>query len=52
VETALETCRRQRLEDKGVVYCRSKAQCEQIAKELGCSYYHAGTLDREERLTA
>jgi superfamily II DNA helicase RecQ len=52
VETALETCRRQRLEDKGVVYCRSKAQCEQIAEELGCSYYHAGTLDREERLTA
>jgi hypothetical protein len=52
IEEAVATCRRQTLERKGVVYCRSKAQCEQIAGELGCSYYHAGTLDRAERLAA
>ena len=52
VEAAVAMCRRRALERKGVVYCRSKAQCETIAEELGCSYYHAGTLDRAERLEA
>jgi superfamily II DNA helicase RecQ len=54
-EMALATCRRQlqRLEErrlKGVVYCHSKAQCEAIAEALGCGYYHAGVVDRAERL--
>lgn len=35
---------------KGVVYCRTKAQCEDIAGKLDCPYYHAGVVDREERL--
>lgn len=52
-ETALAVCGRQgaRLDGmKGVVYCRTKAQCEDIAGELDCPYYHAGVVDREERL--
>lgn len=49
-ETAVATCRRQRLGQKGVVYCRSKAQCETIAAALECAHYHAGVWDRAERL--
>lgn len=53
-EMALGMCRRQqqRLDGgkKGVVYCSSKLQCETIAKELGCGYYHAGEVDRADRL--
>jgi superfamily II DNA or RNA helicase len=52
VETAVAMCRRRDLRRKGVVYCRSKAQCETVAEELGCSYYHAATPDRAERLGA
>jgi superfamily II DNA helicase RecQ len=52
VETAVAMCRRRDLRHKGVVYCRSKAQCETIAEELACSYYHAATPDRAERLDA
>jgi superfamily II DNA helicase RecQ len=55
-EMALAMCQRQqqRLGDrgqKGVVYCRSKQQCEDMAAALGCAYYHAGVPDRAERLT-
>ncbi len=49
-ETALAVCRRQqeRLDGmKGVVYCWVRAQCEDMACELGCPYYHAGVVDRE-----
>ena len=35
---------------KGVVYCNSKAQCEAIAAELECAYYHADLVDRTNRL--
>jgi superfamily II DNA helicase RecQ len=35
---------------KGVVYSRSRTQCEGLAKELECAYYHAGAVDNEERL--
>jgi len=54
-ETALAMGRRQQqlLQDKrqkGVVYCHSKQQCEDIAEALGCGYYHAGVPDRVERL--
>jgi superfamily II DNA helicase RecQ len=54
-ETALAMCKRwaerlQRTKQKGVVYCLSKAQCEQIAEQLGCAHYHAGVDDRAERL--
>ncbi|TKA79674.1 hypothetical protein B0A49_04713 [Cryomyces minteri] len=57
IETAVQICRRQerRLQgQKGVVYCRSRAQCEEAAEELGCPFYHAGLLldgraDRLER---
>jgi superfamily II DNA helicase RecQ len=34
------------------VYCKSKAQCELLATELGCAYYHADVVDRAERLQA
>lgn len=35
---------------KGVVYCRSRAECETLADELGCAYYHAEANGREERI--
>jgi len=53
-ETAIAICRRQQRwlsrGKKGVIYCCSKAQCEDIAAELDCGYYHAGIVDRAERL--
>ena len=36
--------------EKGVVYCRSKQQCEALAEALGCASYHAGEVERAERL--
>jgi superfamily II DNA helicase RecQ len=35
---------------KGVIYCRTRATCEVMATELGCAHYHAGVIDRAERL--
>lgn len=32
------------------MYCCSRPQCEEIANELGCAYYHAGVVDRAEWL--
>ena len=37
---------------KGIVYCRSRQLCEQIAAALGCSCYHAGVASRTEILQA
>lgn len=54
-EKALELCERMKRHlglRKGVVYSRSRDQCEQLAKELRCAYYHAGAADNEERLEA
>lgn len=55
-EMALHMCRRQRRSlrggRKGVVYCNSKTQCEVMAAELNCAYYHADVVDRAERLEA
>ena len=45
-------CRQQRLlrkGKKGVIYSNSKAQCEEMAAELECTYYHAEVIDRAER---
>jgi hypothetical protein len=54
-DTALVVCKRWavklgRTRQKGVVYCLSKAQCEWIAEEVGCAYYHADVEERGERL--
>ncbi|KAI9882030.1 MAG: hypothetical protein M1823_006233, partial [Watsoniomyces obsoletus] len=54
-EIAVAMCRRQQqlLQDKGqkgVVYCRSKRQCEEVAEALECGYYHAEVLDRGTQL--
>ncbi|KAL1640171.1 hypothetical protein SLS61_010262, partial [Didymella pomorum] len=43
-ETALFMCKRwaeklRQSGQKGVVYCKSKKQCEKVAKELGCAHY-------------
>ncbi|KAK4964280.1 hypothetical protein LTR66_012374 [Elasticomyces elasticus] len=47
-EMAVATCRWQQrwLADgrKGVVNCRSKPQCEEVAAGLECAYYHAGIV--------
>ena len=52
-ETTLGVCSRMQKHigrQKGVVYCRSIDQCKDMAKELGCSYYHGGSVDNEEKL--
>ncbi|CAO2655088.1 Nn.00g101520.m01.CDS01, partial [Neocucurbitaria sp. VM-36] len=57
MDTAIEMSRRRQEQlrkkgEKGVVYCRSKRQCEELAEALGCAYYHAGVPDRAERVQA
>jgi superfamily II DNA or RNA helicase len=54
-ETTVGVCRRMQKHvghRKGVVYCRSIDQCKEMAKELGCAYYHGGSVDNEEKLAA
>jgi superfamily II DNA helicase RecQ len=54
-EKTLELCGRMKKHlglRKGVVYSRSRDQCERLARELKCAYYHAGAADNEERLAA
>lgn len=38
----------------GVVYCRSRGQCEAVAGEIGCGFHHSGMTeeDRSEARTA
>lgn len=36
-------------DDKGVVYCRSKIACEELAEKLGCDFYHSGITDKRRR---
>ena len=55
VEEAIGLCRRVKKYlglRKGVVYSRRRKQCEDLAEELGCAYYHAAAVDNEERLAA
>ena len=35
---------------KMVVYCRTKAECEGVAGELGCGYFYSGAAGNEEVL--
>jgi superfamily II DNA helicase RecQ len=54
-ETALAVCRQRQRQllnrgEKGVVYCRSKQQCKALAEALRCVSYHAGEVERAERL--
>ena len=54
-ETALAMCRRREPSlaergEKGVVYCRSREQCKELAAALGCAFYHAGDMDRARQL--
>ena len=32
------------------MYCKSKKQCEKLAKELRCAHYHAEVVDQADRL--
>lgn len=52
--SAVAMCRRQQYfltnGRKGVVYCNSKDDCEALAEELGCQYYHADVPNRTERI--
>ena len=54
-ERAVEICSRvlERLrqnDERGIVYCRSKALCEFFADELGLLFYHADADGKDERL--
>jgi len=52
-DTAVKLCKRMTKhlgQKKGVVYSRSRDQCEDLARELGCAYYHAGAADNEGNL--
>lgn len=52
-ETTIGTCKRMQKHigrNKGVIYCRSIDQCKDVAKELGCAYYHGGSIDNEDKL--
>jgi superfamily II DNA helicase RecQ len=54
-EKVLELCKRMKKHlglRKGVVYSRSRDQCERLARMLRCAYYHAGAADNEESLKA
>jgi hypothetical protein len=52
MEEAIEVCRKQlaRLQHKSkmVVYCRSKAECEELAEALGCNYFFSGSADNAD----
>ncbi|KAF1923048.1 P-loop containing nucleoside triphosphate hydrolase protein, partial [Didymella exigua CBS 183.55] len=53
LETVVAMCRQQQQlllsrGWKGVLYCRSKQQCEELAEVLGCGCYHADVPDRED----
>jgi superfamily II DNA helicase RecQ len=37
-------------DQKGVIYCRSRAACQELADKLGCDFYHSGIMDESERL--
>jgi superfamily II DNA helicase RecQ len=51
---AIEICRRQlrhmKAGEKGVIYALSRNLCEDLAARLHCGHYHAGAIDRTERL--
>jgi superfamily II DNA or RNA helicase len=54
-ERVSELCKRAKKHlglQKGVIYSRSRVQCERLAAELRCAYYHAGAVDNKERLKA
>ncbi|KJZ69995.1 hypothetical protein HIM_10606 [Hirsutella minnesotensis 3608] len=34
---------------KGVVYCRSKRQCEALAEEIGCDFHHSDLTEERRR---
>lgn len=52
MEEAIEVCSKQleRLQHKSkmVVYCRSKAECEELAGALGCNYFYSGSADNAD----
>lgn len=52
-ERVLDLCRRiqaQLGQNRGVVYCKSRAECEELAKELGVMYFRGQEADNPERL--
>ncbi len=49
VAAAARLGRRMVGEQKGVIYCRSRAKCEALAARLGCGYYHSGIADDQQR---
>jgi len=50
--TAVQICQWQMSclnSSKGVVYCKSRDQCEEMAQHLRCGFYHAG-MDADDRM--
>ncbi|CAD0051470.1 unnamed protein product, partial [Aureobasidium pullulans] len=41
---------RLRAREKVIVYCKTTAECEAIAKLLGCGYYYAGYVNKDDSL--
>jgi superfamily II DNA helicase RecQ len=52
LEEAVEVCSKQlaRLQHKSkmVVYCRYKAECEELAEALGCNYFYSSSADNAD----
>jgi len=52
LEEAIEVCSKQlaRLQHKSkmVVYCRSKAECKELAEALGCNYFFSGSPENAD----
>ncbi|KAF2158359.1 hypothetical protein M409DRAFT_61729, partial [Zasmidium cellare ATCC 36951] len=52
-ERVLDLCRRIQVQlgqNRGVVYCKSRAECEELARELGVIYFRGQEADNPERL--
>lgn len=49
VETVRRLGRRMTGKQKGVIYCRSKKQCEDLAGELGCDFHHSDMTEQRRR---
>jgi superfamily II DNA or RNA helicase len=52
LKVACEMARLRRLKkgERGIFYCRSRGQAEELAKLLGCGFYHSTSVSKEETI--